>query len=588
MQIPEPEHLMNGWHGRMLIVDLSAATCRIDDIPEQWLHSYLGGRGLGVRLMRDAYRLDPYSPDMPLIFAVGPLCGTPAPTSARLAVVSRSPLTSTIYDCSAGGRFAHRLKATGIDALLITGQSSEPVVLRLAPHGGEIVPATTLWGLTVGETVARLCDGGSVAAIGPAGENRVLFANIMMGEGNSVGRGGLGAVMGSKNLKAIVVNGDRKTAIADHPRLEKARADVLRLFKASPIIFGQLGLAEYGTPTLVDLMRQRRMAPTENFRRTVFDAAGNYSGPAIRKAYQPKKDGCFGCPIQCKKSTPDGQHLPEYETVSHFGALNAIADLHTIVQSNILCNELGLDTISAAATLSAWGELRGCFPATAEVGDLLQAIARRQGEGARLAEGSLRLAESAGARGVSMSVKGLELPAYDPRGAYGMALAYCTSNRGGCHLRAYPISHEILRKPVPTDRFSFAGKARIIKIAEDTNAAIDSLVACKFSFFGATLEEYGEILSAVTGLDYSPQGLKELGERIYLIERSYNVANGFTMADDLLPDRFFTEAGSSGEGIEVPPIDRVRFEEELRKYYRIRGLTEDGRIADSGFLERLP
>jgi len=169
-----------------------------------------------------------------------------------------------------------------------------------------------------------------------------------------------------------------------------------------------------------------------------------------------------------------------------------------------------------------------------------------------------------------------------------MALAYCTSNRGGCHLRAYPISHEILRKPVPTDRFSFSGKARIIKIAEDVNAAVDSLVACKFAFLGATLEEYGELVSAVTGVQYTPESLKGIGERIYLTERFYNCANGFSHKDDLLPERFFSEPGSAGEGIEIPPVDRARFEEELQKYYRIRGLTPDGTFADPSFLDGLP
>jgi aldehyde:ferredoxin oxidoreductase len=187
-----------------------------------------------------------------------------------------------------------------------------------------------------------------------------------------------------------------------------------------------------------------------------------------------------------------------------------------------------------------------------------------------------------------MSVKGLELPAYDPRGAYGMALAYCTSNRGGCHLRAYPIAHEILRKPVATDRFDFAGKARIIKIAEDCNATIDSLVACKFSFFGASLEEYGELLSATTGIEYSPQKLKEIGARIYLTERFYNQLNGFTASADRLPERFFAEPGSSGDGLEMPPLDRQRFAEEIQKYYRIRGLNAQGCLDQADFLESQP
>lgn len=579
---------MYGWTGNILQVNLSDSTAERREIPRHLLEEYLGGRGLGVRLMREYFRLDPFDPFMPLIFACGPLCGTAAPTAARLSVASRSPLTDTIYDSSAGGRFAWRLKASGLDVLFITGKSPRPVALAITPHGVEFLPAGTLWGSDIPTTVAALRERGSVAAIGPAGENGVLFANIMMGEGNAVGRGGLGAVMGAKNLKAVAVNGDLTTHIADQPLFDRARQDVMRLFKASPVIFGPLGIAEFGTPVLVDLMAQRRMAPTGNFSGTFFADSGNYSGPAIKKAYSAVKDGCYGCPIQCKKSTPAGEHLPEYETVSHFGALNRVNDLYAIVKSNSICNKLGLDTISAAATLSAWGEIRGRFPQVGEIPGLLHDMALRRGDGALLSLGSRRLAEEMGRPALSMSVKSLELPAYDPRGAYGMALAYVTSSRGGCHLRAYPISHEILRKPVPTDRFSFSGKARIITIAEDSNAAVDSLVACKFSFFGASLEEYAELLSAATGIPYSPQRLKEIGRRICLTERFYNCANGFSRPDDLLPERFFSEPGSSGDGIIIDPIDRLRFEEELDKYYRIRGLNSMGCFDDAGFLEQQP
>lgn len=577
-----------GWTGKILYIDLSNHSSRIEDIPRQLLVEYLGGRGLGVRLMRDFFQLDPFDPAMPLIFATGPLCGTPAPTAARLSVVSRSPLTGTIYDCSAGGRFAWRMKSAGLDVIFITGRSSEPVSIAVTEDKVTFLPAAALWGKDIPATVSALSEHGSVAAIGPAGENRVLFANIMMGEGNSVGRGGMGAVMGAKNLKALAVDGSIKTKIADPDLFNKARQDVMRLFKASPVIFGPLGLAEFGTPVLVDLMAQRRMAPTENFSKTFFERSGNYSGPAIKEACGAVKDGCYGCPIQCKKSDRDGGHLPEYETVSHFGALNNVDDLHAIVKSNHICNDLGLDTITAAATISAWGEIRGLFPSADEIPVLLKDMALKQGDGKLLALGSRRLAEELGRPDLSMSIKSLELPAYDPRGAYGMALAYCTSNRGGCHLRAYPISHEILRKPVPTDRFSFSGKARIISIAEDCNAAVDSMVACKFSFFGASLEEYAELLSATTGVDYPPQRLKEIGKRICLTERFYNCANGFSRMDDFLPERFFTEAGSSGDGIEITPIERERFEEELEKYYRIRGLNHNGCFDDQNFLESQP
>jgi aldehyde:ferredoxin oxidoreductase len=577
-----------GWTGKMLHIDLTKLTSKREELPRQLLEEYLGGRGLGVRLMRDYFQLDPFDPAMPLIFAVGPLCGTPAPTAARLSVVSRSPLTGTIYDCSAGGRFAWRMKSAGIDVIFITGQSSEPVSIAVTEDKVSFLPAAALWGKDIPATVAALSEHGSVAAIGPAGENRVLFANIMMGEGNSVGRGGMGAVMGAKNLKAIAIDGSVKTAIARPDLFDKARQDVMRLFKASPVIFGPLGLAEFGTPVLVDLMAQRRMAPTENFSKTFFERSGNYSGPAIKETCGAVKDGCYGCPIQCKKSDRDGGHLPEYESVSHFGALNDVDDLQAIVKSNHICNDLGLDTITAAATLSAWGEIRGKFPTADEIPLLLRDMAMKQGDGKLLALGSRRVAQEMGRPELSMSVKSLELPAYDPRGAYGMALAYCTSNRGGCHLRAYPISHEILRKPVPTDRSSFSGKARIISIAEDSNAAVDSLVACKFSFFGASLEEYAELLSATTGIDYSPQRLKEIGKRICLTERFYNCANGFSRKDDYLPERFFTEPGSSGDGIEITPIDRERFEEELGKYYRIRGFNQDGCFEDPDFLGKQP
>jgi aldehyde:ferredoxin oxidoreductase len=579
---------MNGWNGTILHVNLTSGSFHYEEISHTLREEYVGGRGLGVRLMRDHYQLDPFEPAMPLIFAVGPLCGTPAPTSALLSVVSRSPLTGTIFDCSAGGSFAWQLKAAGLDALFITGRSSSPVILTVAPVATQILPAGPLWGSDIPTTVEALKERGSVAAIGPAGENGVLFANIMMGEGNSVGRGGLGAVMGSKNLKAVTVNGVGKTGIADPALFEKAHQDIMRLFKASPVIFGPLGLSEFGTPMLVDLIAGRRMAPTENFRKTSFEHSVNYSAPTIKNIYRATKEGCCGCPIQCKKISESGNPLPEYETLAAFGALNNIDSLQTIVAANDICNKLGMDSISAAATLSAWGEIRGAFPDDGEIPVLLNDIAHRRRDGEILSLGSRRLAEMLGLPELSMSVKSLELPGYDPRGAYGMALSYCTSNRGGCHLSAYPISHEILRKPVPTDRFSFSGKARIISIAEDINAAVDSLAVCQFALLGASLEEYAELLTAVTGVKYSPQRLTAIGRRIVLTERYYNCTNGCSRIDDILPERFFTEPGSSGDGINIPPLDTVRLEEELDKYYRIRGLNKNGCFDDDYFIERQP
>lgn len=577
-----------GWHGALLHVDLSTGKSRTEKIPRDLLLGYLGGRGLGVRLLREGHGLDPFHPAMPLIFAAGPLCGTPAPATARMAAVSRSPLTGTVFGWSAGGRFPHRLKAAGFDALRIVGKSPRPVAVAVTPGGAEILAADTLWGKTTDETISALACRGSVAAIGPAGENGVLFAAILTAEENATCRGGLGAVMGGKNLKAITADGDKPVRIADRARFLRARRDVMRLFRASPVLFGDLGIGEYGTPAFVDLISRRRMTPTENFRRTFFESSGNHSASAIRKTFGAKKDGCFGCPVRCLKRDRDGLLLPEYDAVSHFGALNGVDDIRAVVRSNSLCSKLGMDPVSAAATLAAWGESRGRFVGAKDMEELLTDIAWRRGDGDLLAQGSRRMAEALGSPAISMSVKSLELPAFDPRGAYGTALAYCTSNRGGCYLDAYPVSHEILRKPVATNRFSFSGKARIVKISEDANAAADSLAACRFSFLGATLEEYAELLSAATGVETAPRSLMETGERIYLTERFYNCSNGFDARDDRLPERFFREPGSGGEGIDIPPVDKKRFEEELGKYYRIRGLTPSGTFPDPGFLSRLP
>jgi aldehyde:ferredoxin oxidoreductase len=521
--------------------------------------------------MKDFFRLDPCDPRMPIIFAVGPLCGTPAPASSRMSVVCRSPLTNTITDSSVGGTFPIRLKSAGYDCLAVTGKASSPVYISIKDESVEIKDASRLWGRGCQETTSLLEPEGLSACIGPAGENRVRFANIMIGGANSAGRGGLGAVMGAKNLKAIVVDGTKKVTIADSDGFRKAQDDVMRLLRASPVVMGELGLGEFGTATLVDIVGQRKMAPTENFRKTFFPEAHSYSGPSLRKEFGFKKHGCAVCPIQCKKLTSCGRPVPEYETLSHFGALNANSDAESIVKANLLCNNLGMDTISAAATFAAYGEARGRFLTGDEILEMLKKTAYRHDEGEMIAEGSKRLCSFLGKTQLSMSVKGLELPAYDPRGSCGIALAYGTSTRGGCHLRAYPISQEILRKPVAVDRFSFDGKARMIKIAEDNNAIVDSLAICAFAFLGASLEEYAQMLAAATGLPFTGQGLMKTGEEIIGIERRYNRENGFTKADDFLPERFFTEAGTSGDGILIPAIDKARFTEELEKYVRMRG-----------------
>ncbi|MFA5352743.1 MAG: aldehyde ferredoxin oxidoreductase family protein [Thermodesulfovibrionales bacterium] len=564
---------MFGYTGKCIRIDLSSGEVAIDTTPEGLCQSFLGGRGMGVSLISDRISLDFTSPEMPLIFATGPLVGTIAPTSGRMSIVSRSPLTGTVFDCSVGGRFGTELKKAGYDFIEVTGIAERPVFIDIDDDRVTIMDGSSLWGMNIPEVSDAMGKDCSFACIGRAGEKEVRYASIVFDRHYCAGRGGLGAVMGAKGLKAIRVRGTGRVSVADPGALKKAREVVMRLLRTSQAVFGELGLSEFGTAALVDLIHARRMEPTDNFRKTHFPQASQYSGYAMKTHYKARKAGCAGCPILCKKVGEKGEVLPEFETVSHFGALNGCSEMEVIVEANRICNDYGVDTITAASTIACYGEIRGKAVSPGDMLMLLAQIGEREGLGDALAEGSLRYASSQGRPELSMSVKGLELPAYDPRGAYGMALAYVTSSRGGCHLRAYPISHEILRRPVATDRFSFDGKARIIKIAEDANAVIDSLTACKFVFFAASLEEYARVINAVTGRSYDVQSLLRIGERICNTERLLNERNGFSSIHDDLPPRFFEEEGSSSPVVPIPPLNREAFLEARGKYYRIRGYT---------------
>ncbi|MDA8125413.1 MAG: aldehyde ferredoxin oxidoreductase [Deltaproteobacteria bacterium] len=567
---------MNGWCGKILKINLTTGERGSECPPPEVYRENLGGRGMaGYYLFPEVTR--PWDdPEMPLLLFTGPLVDTPAPTSGRMTFMSRSPLTGTVGDCSVGGSFGTLLKKAGWDGIVVTGRAPRPCGIEIDGDRVAVTDATALVGLPVGEIFARLKGKGGAAVTGPAAESGVAFANLVVDGHFAAGRNGLGLAFAAKQLKYVTVSGQGKTAIADSEELADAVEDIRRLLAASPAIFGEFGIAEFGTPALYDLTHARRMMPTANFRRTLFPAAPALNAPALRERYRPKKTGCRGCPILCKKMGADGTPLPEFESLSHFTALLENEDLDLAVQANRLCNDLGMDTISAAATLACHAEIEGVRLSPAEILSLLEAIGRGRGIGAELGRGSAAYAGARGRVECAIVVKGQELPAYDPRGAYGMALAYATSTRGGCHLRAYPISHEILRKPVATDRMSFSGKARIIRIAEDMNAAIDSLTTCKFIFFAASLEEYARALRAVTGMPVSAQDLLRIGERIVYRERMMNAANGFAAAADDLPERFFRSPGTSGGHIAVPPLDRAAFLEARGRYYAVRGLDAQG------------
>jgi len=576
----EPAQSMYGWIGKIAHINLTTKNVQVEYPPQSLYEKWMGGRGLAGYYLRPFITSSWDSPQMPLCIFTGPLTATNSPTSGRMTIMSRSPLTGTIGDSSVGGRFARQLKRAGFDGLVISGKSDNLSGIEIDDQAITIISARSMAGWTTSQVYNHVKQKGAVACIGPAAENNVRFSCVMVDRHHAAGRNGLGLIFSSKNIKYITVKGSYRIKIFDHEKLKKARQDALRLTSASPIISGEQGLMYYGTGALFDLIHVRRMMPTRNFKKTFFEIAAHMNAFSYQQ-YDTRQSGCKGCHILCKRKMKDSPDvLPEFETMSHFSALNENPDIHMVVEANRLCNELGMDTISSAATISAYAESIDQHFNSDQILQLLHDIAYKKNNGAWLADGSDTYCQ-AKKLNLSMSVKSQELPAYDPRGAYGMALAYATSTRGGCHLRAYPISHEILRKPSATDRFSWSGKARMIKLAEDAFACVDSLIACKFVFLAVSLEEYAQIYSSVTGVSSNMKMLQTIGERIVYHERIMNALNGFCAIHDDLPERFFNEPGSSGHGIDIPPLRRSEFINSRQKYYTIRGLSKNGMpIAD--------
>jgi aldehyde:ferredoxin oxidoreductase len=576
---------MFGWTGKILHIDLTKKSFKIETPDLDTYSFYLGGKGFGTRYLRQCVSLPWDHPRMIISIFTGPLTGTISPTSGRVHISSKSPLTGAIADSSIGGKLGFRLKNAGWDGIVIKGTSKTPIGITIKDNLIKFKDAVKLWGLDTNAVHKSLKPGkASLSSIGPAAENGVRFASITADQHHAAGRTGLGLCFAQKKLKYLMVDGTGKCRVKNPAQLKRAREDILRLTAASPVLMGEYGFSNLGTGAVYDLMDNRRMMPTDNFLKTNFKYASQLNAAAYKKTYTQKKHGCLGCHIMCKKTgiktQTDIKHkftMPEFETMSHFTALIGCKDIDLVIKANELCNHYGMDTISAASVLSCRREIKSIDYTKKKLLSLLDDIALGKHEGKDLALGASLYAKKMGKPHAAMSVKGLELPAYDPRGAYGMALGYALSTRGGCHLRAYPISHEIFRKPVATDRFSFSGKARIIKIAEDLNAVIDSLTACKFTFFAAGLEEYANAFEAVTGIETTAQDLLKKGESIYYNERIINAVNGFDVKDDDLPDRFFTMAGSSGNKIDIPPINRNDFFQARKKYYVVRGLDSKGK-----------
>lgn len=586
---------MQGFWGRLLHVDLSSGRGVYRGLDEDRLRRCLGGVGLGTSLLLEyAPRgVDPLAADNPLIFATAPLVGTPLTTTAKFAVVTKSPLTGFIADSLSSSHFALELKRLGIDALVVTGAAAGLAYLCIDGDRVEVRPAPHLRGLSPGETQRRLrgelgSESFWIASIGAAGERRVRFATIS-NEGRHAGRGGVGAVMGAKGLKAIAISGRHDTTIADAAAVEASAASLRKRSVGS-------ATAKYrrmGTVANLSVFNHLGALPTRNFRQATFDGADAVSGESLLQTMFSRRHGCASCTIQCERlfSSPQakGEQRLEYETLFALGPLCGMDDPDHVLEAARLCDEFGLDSISAGGTL-AWAietSARALFPSawqtTLRFGDGqailegLRAIATRTGIGELLAEGSRRAAREVGGDSCdwAMHVKGLELPGYEPRSLKTMALGLAVSPRGACHNRSGAYEADFSGA---VDRLhGDARRGAIVAAAEDFSAVLDSLIVCKFlrkcfdDFYG----EAAEILGGVTGWHYSASDLRRAGERIHTMKKLFNVREGWQTSDDWLPVRLLTEPleGGVAEGVRLCP-DELR--EMIDGYYAARGWNAGG------------
>jgi len=578
---------MNGWMGKIVRVNLSTSKIFHQKLDENIAKNFVGGRGLGVKVLYNELKpkTNPLSPENKIIFATGPVTGTKAPTSGRYCVVSKSPLTGTIFDSHSGGFWGPELKFAGYDAIIIEGRAEAPVYIWINNETVEIRDASEVWGQDTHITTEKLMketdSNAKVACIGPAGERQVLLAAIINDKHRAAGRGGLGAVMGSKNLKAVVVRGTSRVDVADEEEFSEILDESLMVIRKNPIT--DKSLPTLGTAVLVNLVNEHGMYPTRNFQEGVFEDAEGISGEKITETILVGRRACYACPIACgrvtKTSEKEGEG-PEYETAWAFSAQCGINDLMSVTHANYLCNELGLDTISTGNTIGCAMEMsqNGFLKEKIEFGDanklveLVEKIALKEGIGKELAEGSKRFAEKYGCPELAMQVKGLEIPAYDPRGAQGHALAYATSNRGGCHLRAYLIGPEILGTPALVDRFKPDGKADLVVNFQNLFAALDSMILCVFTSFALNPNHYAKFLRTITGLTFTDEDLMKIGERVWNLERLFNIREGFGRRDDTLPPRFLKtplpEGGSRGR--------TVFLDKMLKEYYDLRRWDSEG------------
>ncbi len=604
------------WAGKILRVNLSAGTVKSEPLNMEWAQAYLGSRGLGTKYLVEEVdaTVDPLSSANKIIWATGPLTGTMASTGGRYTVITKGPLTGAVACSNSGGYWGAELKMAGWDMIIFEGKSASPVYLYINDDTAELRDAAHLWGKSVWETEEIIKKGlqdplTRVSSIGKAGENGVLFAAVVNDLHRAAGRSGVGAVMGSKNLKAIAVRGTKGVGnIRDPKAFMKAVADTKKVLAENGVT-GQ-GLPAYGTQVLMSVINEVGGLPTRNHRDNQFEGAKDIGAEAM--ATPRKTDGkkqlvtnqaCFGCTIACGRiSKMDQNHFSvankpqywgasgglEYEAAWALGAANGVNDLECLQYANLLCNEEGIDPISFGTTVGAVMELyemgvlskeqigiEAPFGSAQALAFLAEETVNGRGFGKEIGLGSKRLTAKYGHPELSMSSKGQEFPAYDGRAIQGIGLAYATSNRGGCHLRGYTIASEVLGIPVKTDPLESQGKPDLVKAFQDATAAFDSSGLCIFTTFAWGLPELSPQMQAACGEQYTVEELAKIGERIWNMEREFNNRAGFTRADDSLPERLTSAEGACKTGPAKGKFNELAT--MLPLYYAARGWDSEGR-----------
>ena len=594
-------------NNRVLDVDLSSGKIGEIEISDEVRSLYIGGKGLALKLLYDDLKvgIDPLEPENVLVMVSGPTAGTTAPAGGRFVVASKSPLTGIIATSIVGGRFGLSLKRAGYDGIVVRGKANAPVVIMVNIEGVSIEDAKDLWGMDTYELQEKRKSDGDWVVIGPAGENLVKFSAIAAGN-RFAGRAGLGAVMGSKNLKGIVAKGDRKVVAADPEAFNKA-VKVAREKVKSHYMTGEQ-LPKLGTPGNVMVYGSAGVMPVRNFSKTTFEKMEDISGEYIADKHFVKNHGCVGCPIQCGRMGDFGGKemvSPEYETVALMGSNLMMGNITDIARWNEQLNRLGMDTITTGNVIGFVMEMaeKGVIESDIAFGKpkgidkIIEDIAYRRGMGDIMAEGVKKLSEEYGGGEVAIHVKGLEMAAYDPRGCTGQGLAYATANRGACHLSGSTHAVEVGSYLDPQGT---KGKAHFVKFLQDLTDAVNSSIFCiqtEFPFLEENfaykntplpimrlmmrnlpgiavsttdLSDYCKILSGLLGYKISRKAFYEIGERIFNLERHMNCREGINRADDTLPERLLSEVREDG----WPPIELGRM---LDKYYSLRGWDDDGR-----------